>query len=75
MFVHYEESAKSFADFTLFYSVAQKTYYTNYAMNFFLYVISGKKFRADFVQLVKRSAGNQSSVSGSQSNSTLSSTL
>ena len=75
MFVHYEESAKSFADFTLFYSVAQKTYYTNYAMNFFLYVISGKKFRADLVQLVKKSADNQSSVSRSQSNSTLSSTL
>ena len=55
MFVNYEESAESFADFTLFYSVAQKTYYTNYAMNFFLYVISGKKFRADLVQLLKQS--------------------
>ena len=70
MFVNYEESAESFADFTLFYSIAQKTYYTNYAMNFFLYVISGKKFRADLVQLLKQSARNRPSVSGSQSNIT-----
>ena len=44
MFVNYEKSAQSFAGFTLLYSVGQKTYYTNYAIYFFLYVISGEKF-------------------------------
>ena len=53
MFYNYEKSAFSFAEFNLFYSVAQKTYYTNYAINFFFYVISGKKFRSDLINLFK----------------------
>ena len=53
MFYNYEKSAFSFAGFNLFYSVAQKTYYTNYAINFFFYVISGKKFRSDLINLFK----------------------
>ena len=69
MFVNYEKSAQSFAVFTLLYSIAQKTYFTNYAMNFFLYVISGKKFRADLFQLIKITKPLETSVLLSQSNS------
>ena len=39
--------------FYLLYSIAHKTLYTNYGINFFLYVISGKKFRSDLGLLLK----------------------
>ena len=35
----------------LFYSVAQKWNYTNNGINFFLYILSGTKFRNDFLQM------------------------
>ena len=59
MFYNYQKSAYAFAGFNLFYSVAQKTYYTNYAINFFFYVISGKKFRSDLRNLFKFSKREQ----------------
>ena len=37
--------------FYLYYNVAQKLHYTNHGINFFLYVISGQKFRNDLVRL------------------------
>ena len=37
----------------LFYQVGEKTYYTNHGINFFLYVMSGQKFRNDLVNLFK----------------------
>ena len=53
-------SAKVFAGFRLYHSLAQKLYFTNYGINFYLYVISGKKFRTDLLQLfkVKREESN-----------------
>ena len=59
MFYNYEKSANAFAGFSLFYSVSQKTYYTNYAINFFFYVISGKKFRSDLNNLFKLNPKNK----------------
>ena len=53
MFYDYQQSAFSFAGFFLFHNVGQKTYYTNYGINFFHYVISGQKFRTDLVNLFK----------------------
>ena len=53
MLVNFFESAKSFAGYYLFYSVAQKLHFTNHGINFFLYVISGHKFRTDLVKLFK----------------------
>ena len=53
MFFDYTKSAYRFAGFHLFYNVAQKLHYTNYGINFFLYVISGGKFRADLIKLFK----------------------
>ena len=40
-----------YASYHLFYSVVEKTYNTNNAINFFLYIMSGQKFRTDLVKL------------------------
>ena len=45
----------------LFYHVAEKAYFTNHAINFIIYVLSGQKFRKDFVQLFKRKKSRNSS--------------
>ena len=59
-FVNYTKSPRSFADYYLVYNIGQKTYYTNYGINFFLYVISGTKFRSDLVNIFncKHEQGN-----------------
>ena len=62
MFVDYQKSAQSFVGFYLFYSVGQKAYYTDYGINFYLYVISGKKFRADLLRLFKYKPKSESSL-------------
>ena len=66
MFVDFHKSATDFAGFYLFYNVAQKTHYTNHGINFFLYVLSGGKFRSDLVNLFKgkvKKLGNNYGVS------------
>ena len=40
------------AVFYLVNSIGHKALYTNYGINFFLYVISGKKFRSDLGLLI-----------------------
>ena len=52
-YVNIEKSPKFFAGYYLFFSVGQKTYYTNFGINFYFYVISGKKFRSDLVRLFR----------------------
>ena len=69
--VDYERTAQSYAEFQLFYSVSQKMYYTNYGINFYLYVISGQKFRTDLINLFRRNVknsneGSTNSLSNSQ---------
>ena len=74
MFYDYSESAQRFAGFHLFYNVAQKLQYTNYGINFFLYVMSGGKFRTDLMKLFyclrrtlprhSKSAENSTQLSG-----------
>ena len=49
--VDYQKSAKSFAEFYFIYHLAQKLFFTNYGINFYLYVISGLKFRTDLLNL------------------------
>ena len=51
MVVDYTKSPYDFAVFYLFYNVMHKMFYTNNAINFFLYVISGKRFRTDLISL------------------------
>ena len=58
-FVDFTKSTKTFAEFYIFYQVMHKMYYTNNAINFFLYVISGQKFRNDLLDLLKCSHGKQ----------------
>ena len=53
-FVDYQSSPDLFAGFYLIWVVGNKTYFTNYAINFYLYVISGQKFRSDLVKLFKQ---------------------
>ena len=48
----FEKSAKAYAGYDLFIEVSSKSYYTNYGINFFFYVMSGQKFRTDLVRLV-----------------------
>ena len=41
-----------YASLHLFYQVGVNAYYTNHGINFFLYVISGQKFRTDLRNLI-----------------------
>ena len=51
LFVDFSKSPKLYAGFILFMSIGQKTFYTNFGINFYLYVISGSKFRSDLLKL------------------------
>ena len=59
MFYNYNKSPRAFAEFNIFYHFAQKGHFTNYGINFFLYVISGQKFRSDLINLFRRHRGRQ----------------
>ena len=52
-FVDYSKTPESYAGFYLFYNIMHKMFYTNNGINFFLYVISGKKFRNEVLHLFK----------------------
>ena len=45
------------ADYMLLFHVSQKLYYTNNAVNFFLYCVSGTKFRNDLARLFRGKSG------------------
>ncbi len=49
--VDFKTNPTLLAGWHLFYSSAQKLYHTNNGINFFLYILSGTKFRNDFLQL------------------------
>ena len=51
LFVDVSSSPELYAGFFLFLSIGQKTYFTNFGINFYLYVISGHKFRSDLLRL------------------------
>ena len=51
--VNFRKSAYRYVGYYLFYHVGQKTFYTNYGINFYLYVISGQKFRMDLLNLFR----------------------
>ena len=42
----------NYAKLHLFYQVGEKVYFTNHGINFFLYVMSGQKFRTDLKNLL-----------------------
>ena len=47
----------------MFYEIVVKLYFTNNAINFFLYVISGQKFRNDLINLFKWNKGKSKKIS------------
>ena len=57
LYIRYVDNTKSpeaLALLNLLYQVGQKAYCTNFGINFFLYVMSRAKFRADLINLFKR---------------------
>ena len=65
MFVDFSQSPRLLAEYYLFYNIGQKMQYTNHGINFFLYVILGKKFRTDLRNVFPSSnkpKGNRESV-------------
>ena len=50
-FVNHFQSPRHYAAYILFVQVGDKAATTNFGINFFLYVLSGKKFRRDLVNL------------------------
>ena len=59
----YTKTAQRFAFFYMFYEIVVKLYFTNNAINFFLYVISGQKFRNDLTNLFKWNKGKSKKIS------------
>ena len=53
LLMDFTKTPKAFAGYYLFSNVAQKLNVTNYGINFFLYVISGKKFRTDLMNIFR----------------------
>ena len=51
MFYDYDQSGYSYAGFYLYFNIAGKMHYSNSGVNFFLYVMSGQKFRNDLKTL------------------------
>ena len=49
----FSKSPRSLAGYYLFAGIANRAYFTNSGINFFLYVISGKKFRTDLIILFR----------------------
>ena len=54
MVFDYKTTSTRLAGYYLFYHIGQKAFYTNNAINFFLYVASGKKFRGDLLYLFSK---------------------
>ena len=53
-FVDFRSSPKLYAVFHLFSAIGTRCYHTNFGINFYLYVISGQKFRSDLIGLFRK---------------------
>ena len=62
-----QHTTESFARFYLITYAARQAYFTNYGINFFLYVISGSKFRSDLMNLLRYRKKKNRDLSGSNS--------
>ena len=51
-----------YAGFHLIYHIGFDTFYTNHAINFFLYVLSGKKFKTDLINLLVPRKSNKNEI-------------
>ncbi len=52
MIMDFTKTPELFAGWHIFFGLAQKLFFTNNGINFFLYILSGTKFRNDFRQLI-----------------------
>ena len=52
MVFDFTQSPQAFAGYYLFGNIAGQAYFTNSGINFFLYVISGRKFRTDLMKVI-----------------------
>ena len=57
----------TYANFTFSYNINQKMFYTNNCINFFLYCLSGQKFRNDFLSLFRRKRSGKQIIESSES--------
>ena len=64
---NYKQSSLTYAIFYLYFQCAAKLHYTNAGVNFFLYVMSGQKFRQDLGRLITCSRDKQNSLQPSAS--------
>ncbi|CAH1800623.1 unnamed protein product [Owenia fusiformis] len=65
--IHFKESAKEYALNTLLYHISNKLWFSNSAVNFYLYCLCGSKFRSDLKKLFPCYTGKTVSVIYSQS--------
>ena len=71
MVYDFAKSPQAFAGYYLFGNLAGQAYFTNSGINFFLYVISGRKFRSDFINLLLFNRKKQThKISSSEPNTT-----
>ena len=63
------KTPREFARFTFIFNIVYELYMINYGINFYLYLVSGRKFRADLISLFKRKPVSQNSSSGQLSES------
>ena len=68
--VDYTTTAIDYATFILAYHITNKLYFTNNAVNFLLYAVSGTKFRRDLVTLFSRKKSKMAATSMMTSTST-----
>ena len=52
LFIDYTSDPRSFAIYFFWYNLTAKWFYINYAINFYLYCIGGRKFRGDLKRLL-----------------------
>ena len=64
MLVDFFKTPQLFAGYYLFYNIAHKLHTTNHGINFFLYVISGRKFCTDLLSLFGKRQHSGESGSG-----------
>ena len=68
--INFTTSPLLYSGYFLFFNAAQKMYMTNYGINFFLYIISGQKFRTDLKNLFSCAFRNDKPIVGFKIQST-----
>ena len=62
LYFHTGNTPSYYAGFHLIYQIGFDTIYTNHAINFFLYVLSGRKFKTDLINLLIPRKSNKNEI-------------